>query len=82
MSICRPTFQFYQGGNKIAEMKGANPRGLEDLVKQHQGDPNMDPVSSVGVSGHVSERSSRDSCMPMIIYTHRATSRTSRNSSH
>ncbi|KAH8549792.1 galactose-binding domain-like protein [Umbelopsis sp. PMI_123] len=47
-----PTFQFYQGGNKIAELKGANPKGLEDLVRQHQGDPNQDPVSSVGVSGH------------------------------
>jgi hypothetical protein len=63
--FCRPTFHFYQGGNKIAEMKGANPRGLEDLVKQHQGDPNQDPVSSVGVSGHVSGRSSRNKCMPM-----------------
>jgi len=47
-----PTFHFYQAGNKIAELKGANHRELENLVKQHQGDPNQDPVSNVGVSGH------------------------------
>ncbi|CAO3613557.1 unnamed protein product [Cunninghamella blakesleeana] len=32
-----PTFQFYKGGQKVAELKGANPTQLELLVKQHQG---------------------------------------------
>jgi hypothetical protein len=35
--IYRPTFQFYKGGNKVAEMKGANPQQLEHYVKQHSG---------------------------------------------
>eukprot|EP01134_Creolimax_fragrantissima_P007224 CFRG7224T1 len=30
-----PTFQFYKGGKKVAELKGANKEKLEDLVKQH-----------------------------------------------
>ncbi|KAM3584113.1 hypothetical protein VKS41_004079 [Umbelopsis sp. WA50703] len=47
-----PTFQFFQAGNKIAEMKGANPRQLESLVQQHQGDASADPTTNVGVSGH------------------------------
>ncbi|KAI8376184.1 PITH domain-containing protein [Radiomyces spectabilis] len=32
-----PTFQFYLRGNKIDEMKGANPPQLEQLVKKHSG---------------------------------------------
>ncbi|KAI9306066.1 PITH domain-containing protein [Cunninghamella echinulata] len=32
-----PTFQFYKGGKKVAELKGANPTQLELLVKEHQG---------------------------------------------
>ncbi|KAI8369754.1 PITH domain-containing protein [Blakeslea trispora] len=33
-----PTFQFYKQGNKVAEMKGANPQQLEHYVKQHSGE--------------------------------------------
>ncbi|KAI8987441.1 PITH domain-containing protein [Mycotypha africana] len=29
-----PTFQFYKNGNKLAEMKGANPQQLEKYVKE------------------------------------------------
>lgn len=29
-----PTFQFYKGGKKIHEMKGANKVGLETIVKK------------------------------------------------
>ncbi|KAI8070706.1 PITH domain-containing protein [Gongronella butleri] len=32
-----PTFQFFKGGQKVGELKGANPTQLEQLVKQHQG---------------------------------------------
>ncbi|KAJ3316784.1 hypothetical protein HDU93_004273, partial [Gonapodya sp. JEL0774] len=32
-----PTFQFFKANRKIAELKGANPTGLEQLVKQYQG---------------------------------------------
>ncbi|KAL0082344.1 PITH domain-containing protein [Phycomyces blakesleeanus] len=33
-----PTFQFYKAGNKVAEMKGANPGQLLQYIKQYQGD--------------------------------------------
>ncbi|RUS30255.1 hypothetical protein BC938DRAFT_479646 [Jimgerdemannia flammicorona] len=50
-----PTFQFYKAGNKIAELKGANPSQLESLVRQHQGPASEDGSSSgaYGVVGHV-----------------------------
>jgi len=28
-----PTFQFYKNESKIGELKGANPHGLEQLIK-------------------------------------------------
>mmetsp|Transcript_44401 Transcript_44401/g.73485 ORF Transcript_44401/g.73485 Transcript_44401/m.73485 type:complete len:294 (+) Transcript_44401:35-916(+) len=30
-----PTFQFYKGGNKIDELRGANVRKLEELITKH-----------------------------------------------
>ncbi|KAJ3125801.1 hypothetical protein HK098_008189 [Nowakowskiella sp. JEL0407] len=42
-----PTFQFYKAGNRVAELKGANPGELERLVKLHQG-PSSDASESVG----------------------------------
>jgi thioredoxin len=41
-----PTFQFYKAGSKVGELKGSNPAGLEQLVKQHQG-----PVDESSVVG-------------------------------
>ncbi|RUO96577.1 thioredoxin-like protein [Jimgerdemannia flammicorona] len=57
-----PTFQFYKAGNKIAELKGANPSQLESLVRQHQGPASEDGSSSgaYGVVGHVSIRSNSE----------------------
>jgi thioredoxin 1 len=33
-----PTFQIFRGGAKVAEMKGANPDGLRQLIQQHAGE--------------------------------------------
>ncbi|ORZ05778.1 PITH domain-domain-containing protein [Absidia repens] len=44
-----PTFQFYKGGKKVAEMKGANPTQLEQNVKQYQG--GLEGASSSSSSG-------------------------------
>eukprot|EP01111_Echinosteliopsis_oligospora_P011675 TRINITY_DN3909_c0_g1_i1.p1 TRINITY_DN3909_c0_g1~~TRINITY_DN3909_c0_g1_i1.p1 ORF type:complete len:103 (-),score=24.75 TRINITY_DN3909_c0_g1_i1:99-407(-) len=30
---CMPTFLVFKGGNQVSELKGANPKGLEDLIK-------------------------------------------------
>jgi hypothetical protein len=54
--VFRPTFQFYKGGNKLGEMKGANPQQLEAMVKQHAGEGGSSSGSakkSVGVPGYV-----------------------------
>jgi thiol-disulfide isomerase/thioredoxin len=32
-----PTFQFYKNNTKIFEMKGANPKALEEAIVLHQG---------------------------------------------
>ncbi|KAI8885495.1 DUF1000-domain-containing protein [Backusella circina FSU 941] len=51
-----PTFQFYKGGNKVGEMKGANPQQLEGMVKQHAGEGGSGSGSAkknVGVPGYV-----------------------------
>mmetsp|Transcript_28442 Transcript_28442/g.28758 ORF Transcript_28442/g.28758 Transcript_28442/m.28758 type:complete len:596 (+) Transcript_28442:167-1954(+) len=40
-----PTFQFYVNGNKVDELKGADPRQLEAKVNQHK------PAASFGGSG-------------------------------
>lgn len=60
--VCRPTFQFYKGGKKVAELKGANPTQLEQYVKEHQGGSDGASSSSsssggnafAGAPGHVS----------------------------
>lgn len=31
-----PTFQVYKGGAKVAEMKGADPKGLENLITSNK----------------------------------------------
>ncbi|TPX33723.1 hypothetical protein SmJEL517_g03408 [Synchytrium microbalum] len=49
-----PTFQFYKGNAKVGELKGANPGGLEALVKQHQGPVEEGTVVS-GAGGSYSE---------------------------
>lgn len=54
----RPTFQFYKNGNKVAEMKGANPQQLEHYVKTHSGEGGSGAAASsskksVGVPGYV-----------------------------
>ncbi|KAG0166910.1 Thioredoxin-like protein 1 [Apophysomyces sp. BC1034] len=49
-----PTFQFYRGGQKIAESKGANPTQLEATIKQHrqaQGSSSGNK-KNYGVPGH------------------------------
>ncbi|KAI9197320.1 PITH domain-containing protein [Polychytrium aggregatum] len=46
-----PTFQFYKAGNKIGELKGADPAALLNLIKQHQGPAEEGP--SAAVSGHI-----------------------------
>lgn len=47
-----PTFQFFKGGSKIAEMKGADPAGLERLVREHQG-PLDEETKGLNVGNHV-----------------------------
>ncbi|KAI8343396.1 PITH domain-containing protein [Chlamydoabsidia padenii] len=54
-----PTFQFYKGGKKVAELKGANPTQLEQYVKEHQGGSEVGSSSSssagngfAGAPGH------------------------------
>eukprot|EP00271_Cylindrocystis_brebissonii_P008316 TRINITY_DN223_c0_g1_i3.p1 TRINITY_DN223_c0_g1~~TRINITY_DN223_c0_g1_i3.p1 ORF type:complete len:120 (+),score=28.06 TRINITY_DN223_c0_g1_i3:245-604(+) len=32
---CMPTFHIFSDGRKVDEMSGANPTGLEELVKKH-----------------------------------------------
>ncbi|KAJ3181801.1 hypothetical protein HDU87_000819 [Geranomyces variabilis] len=43
-----PTFQFFKANAKIAELKGANKGGLEQLVKQYQGPADE---STAGIQG-------------------------------
>jgi hypothetical protein len=52
----RPTFKFYKNGIEIAELIGAEPENLRDLVKQHAGTPEESGSNSLNVQGHVSER--------------------------
>lgn len=30
-----PTFQFFKSGKRVDELRGANAKGLEDLIKKH-----------------------------------------------
>jgi thioredoxin-like negative regulator of GroEL len=30
-----PTFQFYKNGQKVDELRGANPAALEELIKKN-----------------------------------------------
>ncbi|KAI8817060.1 PITH domain-containing protein [Fimicolochytrium jonesii] len=46
-----PTFQFFKAGSKIAELKGANKQGLEQLVKQYQG-PADESSGNTAHGGH------------------------------
>ncbi|KXS14964.1 thioredoxin-domain-containing protein [Gonapodya prolifera JEL478] len=48
-----PTFQFYKANRKIAELKGANQGGLEQLVKQYQGPVEASEGGALGApAGH------------------------------
>ncbi|KAL3901068.1 MAG: hypothetical protein SGCHY_000887 [Lobulomycetales sp.] len=47
-----PTFQFFKGGTKIHEIKGADRVGLEGAVKDHQGPMDTAPVPAA-VGKHV-----------------------------
>ncbi|KAI9100386.1 PITH domain-containing protein [Phlyctochytrium arcticum] len=47
-----PTFQFFKGGAKVTELKGANKAGLEELVKQYQGPAEEGAGGVGGTSGH------------------------------
>ncbi|KAF7724880.1 Thioredoxin-like protein 1 [Apophysomyces ossiformis] len=49
-----PTFQFYKSGQKIGEVKGANPTELEATIKQHRstGASTSSSKKNYGVSGH------------------------------
>lgn len=46
-----PTFHFYKAGQKVAELKGANPAGLEAMVKQHQG-PVDQEIKGLNIGNH------------------------------
>ncbi|KAL1919029.1 uncharacterized protein VTP21DRAFT_2410 [Calcarisporiella thermophila] len=46
-----PTYQFYKGGRKIDEMKGANGPQLEALLKQHSGSA-VAEGSNYGITGY------------------------------
>ncbi|KAI8647109.1 galactose-binding domain-like protein [Parasitella parasitica] len=52
-----PTFQFYKGGSKVEEMKGADHKALEALIKKHSegatGSGSGSVKKSVGVPGYV-----------------------------
>jgi hypothetical protein len=47
-----PTFKFYKNGKEIANLIGANPRGLKSLIEQHAGAPEEGGSSSLNVQGH------------------------------
>lgn len=55
----RPTFQFYKNGNKVTEMKGANPKQLEAYVQQQSGQQaasgSATAKKNYGIPGHVKE---------------------------
>lgn len=46
-----PTFHFYVKGSLVDEMKGANPKGLEDKIIQHQVDVNPFQGSGFSLGG-------------------------------
>ncbi|KAJ3015006.1 hypothetical protein HKX48_004823 [Thoreauomyces humboldtii] len=46
-----PTFHFFKAAQKVAELKGANKQGLEQIVKQHQGAAD-DSTLPVSLGGH------------------------------
>ncbi|RCH85605.1 Thioredoxin-like protein 1 [Rhizopus stolonifer] len=51
-----PTFQFYKNGNKVTEMKGANPKQLEAYVQQQSGQQaasgSATAKKNYGIPGH------------------------------
>ncbi|KAG9286177.1 hypothetical protein G9A89_003524 [Geosiphon pyriformis] len=47
-----PTFKFFKGGQQVAELKGADPRRLEELVLQFAGTPEESGSSLLNIQGH------------------------------
>ncbi|KAJ3334138.1 Thioredoxin-like protein 1 [Blyttiomyces sp. JEL0837] len=47
-----PTFLMVKGGATVAEVKGANPRGLQAAIQEHQG-PAEDSPAGVNLGGHI-----------------------------